>query len=227
MKINVIATGSTGNCYELIDNSGNSIIIEAGIPRQQFVKFREGLTPPEMCIITHMHGDHAQYIGEYRAVMPVYVSEPKIESKNFKVMGFSMLHGGVVCYSYLIKLLSDNKFIFFGTDFEFSEDYFTLFRALKFYDVENYLIECNYNDYLYHLADQLQRTGCDRHMSDNDVINFMKLSGAKSPKMILIHGSNRLSADTYTKKYISAKVQNSTVQIATGVKGGQKNIFII
>jgi hypothetical protein len=64
-------------------------------------------------------------------------------------------------------------------------------------------------------------------MGDNDVVNFMRIVKPKNPKIILIHGSNRLSADTYTKKYIGGKLLNATVEVATGVKNGVKNLFII
>ena len=93
--------------------------------------------------------------------------------------------------------------------------------------MENFLIECNYNDYLFHLATPDQRQGCSRHFSDNDVVNFMKIVKPRNPKIILIHGSNRLSADVYTKKLISSKIINSTVSVAVGAKNGVKNIFII
>jgi len=227
VKINVIATGSSGNLYEILDNFGNSLIIEAGVPRDTYMKYREGIKPPEMCIVSHAHSDHAERIGQFRALMPTFLSEEKNESKSFKAMGFPMNHGGVKCYSFLIKLLVEDKFLFFATDFQYSDDYTALYRALQFYKVENYLIECNYNDYLYHMADKEQRVGCDNHLSDNGLIKFMQKAGAKFPKIITIHGSNRLCADVYTKKYLSSKIAGSKVYIATGAKGGVKNIFLI
>lgn len=227
MKVNVIATGSAGNLYEILDRDGNSIVLESGMPRQTFIRYREGIRPPEMCIVSHRHGDHFKNFGEYQAVMPAYLHPEKAESKSFKAMGFSMLHGGEVCYSYIIKSLVENKMLFFGTDFEYSDEYVSLFDALKFYEVENYLIECNYNNYLYHLADSEQRRGCDRHMSDDDVIRFIRRAGAKAPKIITVHGSNRLSADMYTKKYLSSRLISSSVSVAIGAKEKTKNIFII
>lgn len=227
MKINVIATGSAGNLYEIIDNKGNSMLIEAGIPRDTYMEFREGITPPEMAIVSHNHSDHAERIGQYRALMPTHLSQPKSESKSFKAMGFKVNHGEILCYAFLIKLLVEDKFLFFGTDFQYSDDYTALYQALNFYKVENYLIECNYNDYLYHLASQEQRIGCDRHLSDNNLIRFMKKAGAKFPKIITIHGSNRLCSDIYTKKLLSSKIPGSSVFVATGAKGGVKNIFLI
>ena len=226
MKINVIATGSSGNLYELIDKDGNSMLIEAGMPRQTYIKHRVGKLPPEMCIISHQHMDHAKYKGEFEAVFPTYLAQEQNTSQNWKAFGYKMKHGEASSLSFIIKSLVEDKFLFFGTDMEMGA-YSNLFKMLNFYHVENFLIECNYNDYLFHLANDEQRRGCSRHLSDNDVVNFIKKSGAKNPKIITIHGSNRLSADTYTKKYISSKLITSTVEVAVGVKGDQKNLFII
>jgi len=228
MRINVIATGSSGNLYELLDKDGNSILIEAGMPRQTYVKHRIGKIPPEMAIISHSHMDHAQYKGEFLAVMPVYLAQEKNVSEHFKAFGFLEKHGDVQTMCFIIKSLVEDKFLFFGTDFEFNEKS-DVIDMLRTYRVENFLIECNYNDCLIHLKDVTDdmRKQCQRHLSDNDVINFIKKTGAKNPKIITIHGSNRLSADTYTKKYLSSKLITSTVFVAVGVKDGIKNIFII
>ena len=228
MKINVIATGSSGNLYEIIDNQGNSILIEAGVPRSMYIKNREGLTPPEMCIISHKHGDHSFYKNEYQMICSVHEWKQKTESTNFKAFGFPVQHGDVLNYAYLIKLLIDDVFLLFATDLEWEEKTIQeILKNIKHFRVENFLIECNYNDYLYHLADNLQRVGCDRHFSDNDLVRFIRQSKAKNPKIITIHGSNRLSADSYTKKYISGKIPTSTVAVAVGAKNGVKNIFKI
>jgi len=228
MRINVIATGSSGNLYELLDKDGNSILIEAGMPRQTYVKHRIGKIPPEMAIISHSHMDHAQYKGEFLAVMPVYLAQEKNVSEHFKAFGFLEKHGDVQTMCFIIKSLVEDKFLFFGTDFEFNEKS-DVIDMLRTYRVENFLIECNYNDCLIHLKDVTDdmRKQCQRHLSDNDVINFIKKTGAKNPKIITIHGSNRLSADTHTKKYLSSKLITSTVEVAMGVKGNVKNIFII
>jgi len=228
MKINVIATGSAGNLYELIDKDGNSMLIEAGMSRATYVKFRVGVTPPEMCIISHSHMDHAKYKGEFMAVMPVYLAQSKNVSDHWKALGFLCKHGETETVTFIIKSLVEDKFLFFGTDFEYS-DYEILFSNLNYHKVENFLIECNYNDYLIHCKDVTEemRKQCKRHLGDNSLIKFIKKTGAKNPKIITIHGSNRLSADTYTKKYLSSKLITSTVNVAVGVKGGQKNIFII
>lgn len=228
MKINVIATGSAGNLYELIDREGNSMLIEAGMPRQTYIKHRVGKLPPEMCIISHKHMDHYKYHCEFEAVMPVYSWQEQNTSQNWKAFGFKVKHGESTSMVFVIKSLIEDKFLFFGTDMEMG-NYTSLFKILNFYKVENFLIECNYNDCLIHFKDVTEnmRAQCKRHLGDNALISFINASGAKNPKIITIHGSNRLSADTCTKKYISSKLITSTVEVAVGVKGNQKNLFII
>lgn len=226
MIINVISTGSSGNLYELLDSKGNSIILEAGEPRYKYMKYRDGITPPEMVIITHSHGDHSFYANQYEMMCTVHRWKQRAESTNFKAFGFKVVHGDVLNYAYLIKLLQDDEFLFFATDWEYEEESLQpIFEALKFYKVENFLIECNYNDYLYHLADEEQRIGCDKHFSDNDLIKFIKKTNAKEPKIITIHGSERLSGDAYIKKIIKGRIPNATVAVSVGAKNGVKNLF--
>ena len=229
MKINVIATGSSGNLYELIDKDGNSILIEAGKPRSAYIKHRVGKLPPEMCIISHSHMDHAHYKGEFEAVVPTYLEQEKNISQNWKAFGIKLNHGDIKTTTFLIKSLVENKFLYFATDIQFDRECNEVLDALKEYQVENFLIECNYNDCLIHskdVTDEMRRQ-CKRHLSDNGVVNFIKKTGAKNPKIITIHGSNRLSADTYTKKYLNSKLLNATVEVAVGAKGNQKNLFNI
>ncbi len=226
MRINCIATGSSGNLYEIIDSQNNCILIEAGVDRSVFAKYRESEKVPEMCIISHKHGDHSFFANNYEMICPVHKWQPTAESENFKAFGFHVEHGGVLTYSYLIKFLADDDFLFFATDLEYEEKSISLIvDTLKKFSVKKYLIEVNYNDYLYHLADDLQRIGCDRHFSDNDLVRFIRKIGVKDPTIITIHGSNRLSADSYTRKFIQGKLPASKVAVSVGGKNGVKNIF--
>jgi len=230
MKINVIATGSSGNLYELVDNKGNSMLIEAGMPRNYFMYHKydkESEKAPEMCIVSHSHSDHSKFIGEFLAMIPTYLAQEENVSEHWKAKGFKVKHGDVQSMTFIIKSLAEDKFLFFGTDMEFSKDYNDLYNNLIELKVENFLIECNYNDFLFHLATPDQRIGCSRHFSDNDVVNFMKIVNPKDPKIILIHGSNRLANDSYTKKYIGSKLMTATISVAVGQKQGVKNLFNI
>lgn len=53
--INVIATGSSGNC--LVVN--NEIMIDCGIPKKKIIKSNYNLDNLKLLLVTHKHGDHA------------------------------------------------------------------------------------------------------------------------------------------------------------------------
>ena len=65
MKLKVLGSGSSGNCY-ILENDEEALIIEAGLP---FMEVKKALNFNVMKIVgvlaSHIHGDHAKYIGEY------------------------------------------------------------------------------------------------------------------------------------------------------------------
>lgn len=79
MKVDILASGSGGNCIAL--RSGQStILIDAGIPKTKIEKrlLEVGIRPDEIAaiFITHAHKDHIQGLplaNKYR--IPVYASE--------------------------------------------------------------------------------------------------------------------------------------------------------
>lgn len=73
MRLRVLGSGSSGNCY-ILENDNEALIIEAGLP---FMEVKKALDFNVMKIAgvlaSHIHGDHAKYIGEYeKAGVPVW-----------------------------------------------------------------------------------------------------------------------------------------------------------
>ena len=66
MKLKVLGSGSSGNCY-ILENDNEALIIEAGVP---FMEVKKALNFNVMKIVgvlaSHIHGDHAKYIEEYK-----------------------------------------------------------------------------------------------------------------------------------------------------------------
>lgn len=85
MKLKVLGSGSSGNCY-ILENDNEALIIEAGLP---FMEVKKALNFNVMKIkavlITHEHGDHRKYWFEYvRAGIPVF--EPfKLDGSSLKL----------------------------------------------------------------------------------------------------------------------------------------------
>ncbi|QBP06989.1 MBL fold metallohydrolase [Virgibacillus phage Mimir87] len=84
MKVNILASGSSGNCIAL--TSGEStILVDAGIAKTKIEKrlLEVGITPNNIkaIFVTHAHGDHIKGLslaGKYK--IPVYAGEGEWKS---------------------------------------------------------------------------------------------------------------------------------------------------
>lgn len=67
MKLKCIATGSTGNCYTLTSDSGETLILDCGIPIKEI---KEGLNwnirNVVGCIVSHVHSDHSRSVKDFK-----------------------------------------------------------------------------------------------------------------------------------------------------------------
>lgn len=65
MRIEVIASGSTGNCYWLSDGESH-LLLDAGIPRKQIAEaiHRMKLPGVDAAVVSHEHMDHAKAVKE-------------------------------------------------------------------------------------------------------------------------------------------------------------------
>ncbi len=87
MKLKVLGSGSSGNCY-ILENDNEALIIEAGLPFMEVKKaLNFNIMKIKAVIITHLHSDHHFYWFQYvRAGIPVF--EP------FKLMDGTKLSFG-------------------------------------------------------------------------------------------------------------------------------------
>ena len=90
MKIEVIASGSSGNCYK-ISNEDTTLLIECGIP---YKKIQEALnfktTDIDGVLVSHEHGDHSKACKDLiKAGVDLYMTKGtkealKLESHRVK-----------------------------------------------------------------------------------------------------------------------------------------------
>ena len=66
IKLKVLGSGSSGNCY-ILENENEALIIEAGLP---FMEVKKALNFNVMKIVgmisSHEHGDHYKYFEQYK-----------------------------------------------------------------------------------------------------------------------------------------------------------------
>lgn len=207
MKLIIIGSSSKGNSYALQSDSGEILLIEAGIPLKE-VKRAIGYKTSKVvgCITSHVHSDHAKYIPEYLKAGISVSSNDEVAEKypgvdamsenitfrfgNFGVTPFEVQHDAKN-FGYLIHEQS------YGTIF-FATDCYNLHFCIQGCQV--YLAECNYSDALLDKAvaeGKTPRSQADRvrlsHMSLEHAVSWLQDCKAEQSahQIILIHGSSR------------------------------------
>lgn len=220
MTFQVIATGSTGNCYTLTSSRGEILLIEAGIRWQNIQKaigYRLG--DVQGVIVSHRHGDHAQALKKCQeAGHHTYANRDTIESKRglishytHEITGASFWVGGyyvtplkvthdVPCYAFVITHRElQNRRIVFATD--------CVTFPYRVQNVALFAIECNYDDNTLQFAidegishpQERHRLECS-HMELQQTIKAINLQKEASHDTLhtalLIHASSRHATPT-------------------------------
>jgi len=156
MKIDIIASGSSGNCYRVSDDE-TTIMIECGIGiRGIQLGFDFELSKVKGCLISHEHKDHCKTIEKIiKKGINCYMSEgtaKEIGSKShriktithyemfqigsFKIMPFDTMHDAAQPTGFVINSGKEN--LLFATD--------TYYIKNKFKNLTHIMIECNYSE---------------------------------------------------------------------------------
>lgn len=158
MKLKVLGSGSSGNCYLLVPKSGNTLIVECGI---KFKEIKQGLnyklSNVAGCLVSHVHNDHSASIEDLTSsgirvfALPDVFSERKcaihfcnelkplqaVKIGDFKVFPFDVSHD-VPCLGFVIEHEEMGKLLF-ATD--------TMMLKYVFKSpLSQVLIEANYSD---------------------------------------------------------------------------------
>lgn len=154
MQLHCIATGSTGNCYTLTSNSGETLILDCGIPIKEIKKgLNWNIRNVVGCIVSHAHSDHSKSVKDFEAMgIPVfapYISlEPMVIGMEFKIQAFDLTtvdgrwtHTNAdgsecPCYGFLITHPEMGKMLYI-TDTELIK--------WRFKDINHILLGVNYD----------------------------------------------------------------------------------
>lgn len=207
MKLIVIGSSSKGNSYALQADTGEILLLEAGMPLKDVRKaINYNVSKVIGCVISHIHGDHCKYVNDYvRAGIDVWsnedvagklldvrymVSEDTYPFGEFVVTPFYVEHD-VPDYGYLIYHKECGN-IFFATDC------YNLKFVLR--GCYTYLAECNYDDAILRKAISDGKTPASQadrvrlsHMSLAHCVSWLQDCEAEktAKQIILIHGSSR------------------------------------
>lgn len=160
MKLRCCGTGSSGNCYSLISDTGEILLIECGVEKWnnilKMIDYR--ISDVSGCILTHCHKDHSENAKKVlQSGIQIYTNDETVESMNittgelmigipemrakeissFMTIPFYVEHDGTPNYAYLIKH-SECGIVLYVTDFMYLKQ---SFRNLR---INHFLIECNH-----------------------------------------------------------------------------------
>lgn len=97
MKLKCISTGSSGNCYTLTSNSGETLILDCGIPIKEIKKgLNWNIRNVVGCIVSHVHSDHSKSVKDFEAMgIPVFAPYRSLKSMiigdyRLKVQAFDL-----------------------------------------------------------------------------------------------------------------------------------------
>lgn len=234
MKLKVLGSSSKGNCYLLISSTGETLAVEAGV-RFTDVMLAIGFEISKLagCLITHEHGDHAQYAYQFmHSAVNVYCSSGTAKSLKrsvthrlhqlqpgklvnvgqFKILPFDVVHDAAEPFGYLIQHTESGNILFL-TDSFYSE--------FTFKNLNNIILEVNYD--LEILDKNIESGKLNPSIRKRIVTSHMSLQTAKEllsandlsavNNIVLIHLSDGNSHETNFKKEIEL-VTTKTVTVA-------------
>lgn len=202
MELKVLASGSTGNCY-ILQNDSEALILEAGVP---YIEVLRALKTKNVvgCLVTHEHKDHSKYVKDYlNHAVKVYMTAGTLHALDdigaitlpllieqggtlriggFDVKCFATVHDAAEPVGFLIRHQETGKIVF-ATD--------TQYLPCRFRNVETLMVECNYHEAILQGRDipqSLKSRIRDAHMELDTCIEAVTMTAPKQ-RVVLLHVS--------------------------------------
>ena len=126
MILKTLGTGSKGNCYILTDDSGESLILDAGVKSAEIKKALDfDFSKVSGVLCTHAHKDHSLSLPEMEMlgldVFAPFLVDGGRDKRTFgkyAVQSFDVPHDGEPCVGFYIRHISGFKMLYV-TDYEY------------------------------------------------------------------------------------------------------------
>ena len=212
MKLKCIATGSTGNCYLLTSSSGETLILDCGIPIKEIKKGLDWKIKDVVgAICTHQHQDHSKSVADIRN-MGIRVFNPALDIfldvahfGDFTIRPFDLTtvdgrwtHTNAdgtecPCYGFLIAHKEMGKLLYI-TDTELIK--------WRFKDINHILLGVNYDKDLVDTDNPKANHVFRGHLSIDTACDFVKANYSDSlQNVIMCHlSSENADRDSFIEK---------------------------
>lgn len=228
MKLKCIATGSTGNCYTLTSDSGETLILDCGIPIKAIKKGLDWNVKDVVGVLcTHQHSDHNKSLKDFINMgIPVFAPYLSLESMkmetefNIRMFDLTTIDGnwthtnadGTPCpiYGFLITHKEMGRMLYI-TDCEVIK--------WKFKDINHILLGVNYDKGLVDTDNPKANHVFRGHLSVDTACDFVKANDSDSlQNVIMCHlSSENADKDSFIEKMKNA-VNGANVDVAVAGK---------
>ena len=188
MKIQTIASGSSGNCTAMHLDDGRIILFDCGMP---FAKVQKALNYRTRDIVgillSHRHGDHCRHDDQFVArgipvICPSGAGLVPVTLPSIRVTAIDLIHD-VVNYGYIVDYLVHR--IVYITD--------TAYVRERIEAMTHLIVECNYDEGSLERSDQdpdLKARIKKNHMGLQTLLNFLTANSLESlAEIYLVHMS--------------------------------------
>ena len=238
MTLDVVATGSTGNCY-ILTAGNDKLLLDCGV-RYKDIQAALGFKTKNVagCLVGHDHGDHTKALNDVlRTGVDCYMTSGTAEAKeatghrvhrveagqvfnvgNFGVYPFKTEHDAVDPVGYLISYRPTGEKLLYATD--------TFYLRYQFKNVNYILIECNYCQGIAktrYTNGDIEKAFYDRlmtsHMSLDRCKEFLAASDLTATRhIVLIHMSEGNSDERRMMREINRQTNIPTTAAYGGLK---------
>lgn len=219
MEVQVLASGSSGNCYRISDGE-TALLLDCGIPLKRIqsgLDFR--LDAISGVLVTHCHGDHIKAAKDIAGRgIPIFTSQGTMDACDlsghffhtvkslqqftvgtFVVLPFDVEHDAPEPLGFVVKSKVTGEKLLYFTD--------TYYLKYRFTGIDYLMAECNYSKKTMdeNLNPVLKNRIIESHMSLETLIDMLKANNFKDLKKVyLLHLSDTNSDAEYFKREIQA-----------------------
>ena len=238
MKLKVLGSSSSGNCYLIEANDNEKLILDAGVNFKVVQKeLKYNFKGINGVLVTHEHMDHLKYATNFALNgIDIYASQGTFNKLNLKgyrfkvikalkqfsignfiILPFDTQHDAVEPLGFLIQYKPTGEKLLYATD--------TYYIKYKFNKLNYLLIECNYNK---DIAKENAKDGVinktrytrllESHFSLENVLVFLQSNDLSSAKhIVLCHLSDTNSNQAIMKDKVYEQTKIETTIARTGL----------
>lgn len=224
MKLQVVNSGSSGNCYLLTDSQNHTLILEAGKGTfEDALRQIPDVSKIAAVIISHKHTDHYGDAEKWKnAGIKVYGPDQMQHAEQFNlacagmvpysVIPLAVEHDpGIICHAFFIRANYEGKNLFFATDcYNYSRIIDALPEVLSLC-----LCEANHcahlldtGKYPAELKERVRRSHCSVQRAS------LAIQRAKCTRFLLIHPSENNLDQVAALKHFRDEFPNRSFEFA-------------